>query len=228
MVNVIAVIAFLHTLVSFLAPMRKARRVTAGAWSVLIFVIVMLFACMFMPKSVQKEVNTLATTEVLNRVTGKGQYHSRVAPAVWRDHVLFGCGGWGYKHFCTTKMTPQELKGLQTVGGVNVHNDYLQFLAEHGLVGFTVLVVLVVMLIWPICRDWRLLVKDTRFKKGRDLPAKPVQIFALPAPAFMIFVGAIATLVHAFGDCPFRSPAILTLFYVMLAALPGFMPRMDR
>ena len=46
----------------------------------------------------------------------------------------------------------------------------------------------------------------------------------LPAPAFCLLVAITCTLVHAFGDCPLRSPAVLTLFFVTLAAMPGFLP----
>ena len=63
--------------------------------------------------------------------------------------------------------------------------------------------------------------------KGRDAPPRPVQLFALPAPAFFVLVTAACTVVHAFGDCPMRSPAVLTLFFASLAAIPGFLPPGD-
>ena len=110
------------------------------------------------------------------------------------------------------------------IGGMNVHNDCLQFLAEHGLVGFGTLVAIVVMLVWPIGRTWRRLAREARFIKPKDPLAKPVQIFVLPAGAFCLLIAAIAARVHSFCDCPLRSPAVLALFFVMLAALPGFMP----
>ena len=225
LVTLTAVIYFLHSFVSFVAHKSKANRVRAGAWTALGLAVVVTLSCLFAPSGVQRELDTLGTEEVLNRVTGKGQYHVRVATEIWKDHVLFGCGGWGYIHFCVSKMTPDDLKGMQMVGGINVHNDYLQFLAEHGVVGFGAMVALVVILLWPVASTWRRLAKEARFKKGRDAPPRPTQIFALPAPAFFILVTAAATCIHAFGDCPFRSPAVLTLFFVSLAAIPGFLPR---
>ena len=53
--------------------------------------------------------------------------------------------------------------------------------------------------------------------------AKPLP----PAPAFCILVAVTSTLIHSFGDCPLRSPAILTLFFVSLAAIPGFLPKIN-
>ena len=161
---------------------------------------------------------------VLDRVTGRGQYHTRVASAIWREHKLFGVGGWGYVHFCLPMMTPEERADVQMVGGINVHNDYLQLLAEHGVAGFGALAAMVILLIWPVGHAWRRMARNTRFMKPKDLPPKPVQIFVLPAPVFCLLVAVACTLVHAFGDCPLRSPAVLTLFFATLAAMPGFLP----
>ena len=84
---------------------------------------------------------------------------------------------------------------------------------------------MVLLLLWPVFKTWTWLVKSVRFMKKKDQPPQPVQIFALPAPAFFILVAATATLIHSFGDCPMRSPAVLVLFFVSLAAIPGFLPK---
>ena len=199
--------------------MARVRALALGALGIAILVFA---ASLFVPDGAQREVGTLETSDVLNRVSGRGQYLTRVATELWKENKLFGCGGWGFAHFSRQKLLPGE--SLQTIGGINVHNDYLQMLAEHGLVGFGLIVAVVVMLVWPIGRLWRRLARETRFMKPKDLPARPVQIFVLPAPLFCIFVAALCTLIHAFGDCPLRSPAILTLFMVALAAMPGFLP----
>lgn len=223
LVTLMLVIAFFHSLISITHRLSKKERMRRGMISVLIVGLVAFFSIISIPEDVQREIDTLNTQEVLTRVTGKGQYHVRVATEIWRDHKLFGCGGWGYKHFCLSKMTPEEQ--LQMVGGINVHNDYLQFLAEHGLVGFGAMVAIVVLLLRPVVFVWTKLVKTARFTDSKRAPAKPIQIFALPAPAFLILATALATLVHGFGDCPLRSPAVLTLFFVSLAAIPGFLPK---
>ena len=36
-------------------------------------------------------------------------------------------------------------------------------------------------------------------------------------------IAAVANLIHAFGDCVFRSPAVLTQFLLLLAAVEGFL-----
>ena len=219
-----AVVYFLHAFITYLAKLRRAQRVKAAAVGMLVVGAIVFAASLFAPEDLRREVDTLGTTEVLDRVTGRGQYHVRVATAIWREHKLFGVGGWGYVHFCLPMMTPEEREDVQMVGGINVHNDYLQFLAEHGVVGFGALVAMVILLVWPVGHAWRRMARNTRFLKPKDLPPKPVLIFALPAPVFCLLVAVTCTLVHAFGDCPLRSPAVLTLFLVTLAAMPGFLP----
>ena len=228
LVTTLAVVFFLHTFVCFFAKMKRAQRVKAAALSVLVLAFIALCAVMFMPEDLQHEVNTLNTTEVLDRVTGKGQYHVRVATQIWKEHFLFGVGGWGYKHFCLQYMTDKELRQLQMVGGINVHNDHLQFLAEHGIVGFGLFVAVVLLILWPLGRVWRALVESVRFIPTKQQPPQPIQIFVLPAPVFCILATAVATVIHGFGDCPLRSPAVLTLFLVSLASMDGFLPRLKK
>lgn len=225
LVTLLAIILFAHTFTSFFAVMPKAKRVKASAWCLLGLVAISLCVVFFMPSDLQKEVDTLNSTTILDRVTGKGQYHTRVATEVWKDNAIFGCGGWGYKHLCIPKMTERELLNLQKVGGINVHNDYLQFLAEHGLVGLGALVAIVVFLLMPIGPVWRALLNSVRFLEPRLQPPKPMSVFVLPAPVFCILASATATFIHGFGDCPMRSPAVMTLFFVELAAIDGFLPR---
>lgn len=228
LVSSLAVILILHSYASFFRKMSRLKRVRILAITVFSVVILGLGVFIWMPSDFQKEVNTLNTIDILDRVTGRQQYHPRVAMEVWKDNFLFGCGGWGYKHFCIPKMTEDELNHIQMVGGINVHNDYLQFLAEHGLVGFGCLAAIVVLLIIPIGRAWSKLMKATRFMSAKARPPRPMAFFVLPAPVFCILLTTLATLIHAFGDCPMRSPAVLSLFFISLAAMTGFLPHSVR
>ena len=220
----LAIVFILHAYASFFKKMSRLKRVRVLFASLVAVVALVLGLILWTPRDLQREVNTLNTTEILDRVTGRQQYHVRVATEIWKENFLFGCGGWGYKHLCIPKMTKAELRQIQMVGGINVHNDYLQFLAEHGLAGFGCLVAIMVLLVLPIGRAWNRLMKAARFLPAKDAPPRPYAFFVLPAPVFCILLTALATLIHAFGDCPLRSPAVLTLFFVSLAAMPGFLP----
>lgn len=221
-----AVVYFFHALVCFLSRRNRIKRAWAAVWSLLGMSLVVLFALTYTPDDVRGELGTLDAEAVLDRTSGKGVYQSGVAVDIWKENFLFGCGGWGYRHFNVAKLTPEQLK-LQRewgIGSTNVHNDYLQFLVEHGTVGFAAIAAFVVLLFWPVFRTWSWLVKSCRFAK-KDRPPSPVQIFALPAPAFCILTACTTVLIHAFGDCPMRSLAVLSLFFVSLAIVPGFLPK---
>ena len=227
LVTLLAVVFAAHSFVFAFARMKRKKRVRASALGFLALVGIVLCMVLFTPADLQREVDTLNTGAVLDRVTGKGQYHVRVATEIWKDHPLFGCGGWGYKHLCLTKMTEKELRNIQITGGINVHNDYLQFLAEHGIVGFGCLVAIVILLLAPVCGDLQQMARSVRFLPTKDQPPRPVSLFIVPAPVFCILMTATATFIHGFGDCPLRSPAVLTLFFASLAAMDGFMPHIQ-
>ena len=125
-------------------------------------------------------------------------------------------------NFCLEYMTDAERKQLQTVGGVNVHNDYLQILCEHGLVGGLLFFAVVCMLFFPFFKHWGHMIKIAHFTKGKDLP-HPTALFCVPAVVVGVLMAAVANLVHAFGDCVFRSPAVLSQFLLLLAAVEGFL-----
>lgn len=228
LVTALAVLFFLHTFVCLFAKMKKAQRVKATVVGAVVLTLISLCAVTFMPRDLQKEVDSIDTVGVLDRVTGKGQYHVRVATEIWKKYPLFGVGGWGYKHFCLQFMTDKELRNIQTVGGINVHNDYLQFLAEHGAVGLGLFLAVILASVWPVGKVWKELVNAYRFTSPKERPPQPIQIFVLPAPVFCLMMAAVATMIHAFGDCILRSPAVLSLFLVLFVAMDGFMPRIKK
>mgnify|MGYP003288017967 CR=1 FL=1 len=47
-------------------------------------------------------------------------------------------------------MTDEEKAEIQEIGGINVHNDYMQFLCEHGAVGTLLLISILLGLLIPI------------------------------------------------------------------------------
>lgn len=225
-----ALIMMTHTAIGYLARRHGANRVRAAAMIAFVMVALAVVASVFMPASVKEELGTVGVTEALDRVSGKTEYHSRVALSIFAEHPLFGCGGWGYKHFSLPKTPDGVSKFFQyswMKGGANVHNDYLQFLCEHGLVGVLLLLAVFISLLLPVSRIWRVLARSARFLPRREAPPSPRALFALPAEAFALLVAIAATLIHAFGDCPLRSAAVLTLLFAELASLEGFLPRID-
>lgn len=250
LVSSLAILFYVHALTSFVARMTRAGRVKALCANMFSLVAIVTLFLVFMSEDFQRqilhaksadmadsdrtertfaddlkrEVDSITLTGSLDRASGWGQYHARLATAIWKDHPLFGCGGWGYRHLSVANMTDAEYKQIQRVGGANVHNDFLQFMTEHGIVGLSLIVAMIVLLVWPLGRIWKAIIDSVRFLKPQDQPPKPIAIFALPAPVFCILLAAVATVMHSFADCPLRSPAVLSLFFVSLAAMDGFLP----
>ena len=189
-----------------------------------VLLLVGLAFTIFAPRALKAELTTITPSAVFERVSGRGQYHARVAREIFMEHRLFGVGGWGYPHFATVTMTPEERKTMQIQGGANVHNDTLQFLAEQGAVGFGLMVLCALMLIVPLMVQ---AVRTTRVLASAGLnatPAKPVWLYCLPPEVVAVFVGTTATVCHSLGDLPFRSPAILTVWLLAFACADGFLP----
>lgn len=238
LVSLLGVIFFIHMSVSSLHGVRNVKRVKLLALNLFVLVLIgLMFYVFFFSREemmssadlrgkLNNEISTLSAETVLDRASGHGQYHVRIAKDIWLDHFLFGCGGWGYKHFSPAKMTDEEFAAIQKVGGINVHNDFLQFLAEHGLVGFILIVSIILLLFAPTVRVWKRLIATASFLKSSKRPPRPIAIFALPAGAFCLVLAAVSTLFHSMVDCPFRSPAVMTLFFVILAAIDGFLPNL--
>jgi len=218
-----------HAFATYLKSKNRAERLRAGVIWLAGFAAVVALSIYYLPEKVQKEVDNIDAVQVLDRVSGREDRPSAVAWKLWTKNKLFGCGGWGYRHFCRDFM---DKKSASTVhmnpGAINVHNDYLQFLAEHGIIGFGLIVTVVVLLMLPVGRVWRKLSASSMFVRGKNALPRPRQLFALPAPAFMVIVACCCPLVHAFGDCPLRSLAVLLDFFIAIAAIPGFLPHEER
>lgn len=213
---------FLYLCLSLFTSRKNLTRVKLHFGMLVGIVLTVVLVAVFAPDDFVKEVSTVSPTAVADRVTGKAQYHSRVATDIFKAHPIFGVGGWGYKHFCLEFMTDDDRRELQRVGGVNVHNDYLQFLCEHGAVGAGLLLAVVLMLFIPLFGVWGHRIRVAHFVKGSEMP-RPTALFCVPAAVVGVLLAAIANLIHAFGDCVFRSPAVLSQFLVLLAAADGFL-----
>lgn len=179
----------------------------------------------YAPDNVWREVKSVDVNALADRVSGKAQYHTRIASSIMRDFPLFGVGGWGYRHFQQCYMTVDERKMPQYDGGANVHNDYMQFLAEHGIVGFAFLAACVCLLAFPTFREWKRRTGLARAEDRLRMSASTATLFAVAAPILWAFLGSVVMLVQAFGDCPMRSGAIFSLFLTLQSASFGYFPR---
>jgi len=230
MVTSLAVLAFVLTLVEKVNSRKNRVENIKSAAAMIVFGVLFLTAAnVFMPDELRKEADNVSSADVVNRISGKHEDYVRVATEVFRAHPMFGVGGWGFRHFCLEYMTENDLKTLATdwgkVGHANVHNDYMQFLCEHGAVGAGALAGILLCLLVPVFGKWRKVCRQGNFTVGKEAPPRPVALFAPPPPMLWTTLGGFCVMVHAFGDCPLRSPAVLMLLLVSFACIDGFVPR---
>ncbi|MEI6211669.1 MAG: O-antigen ligase family protein [bacterium] len=199
-------------------------RVKSVTYAALLVVLLAGFYFAFPSGSVRRELETIHTGSFYKDTIGARFFLYRSAWDMTKDHPLFGVGGWGYRHFVHAYVTPAELDTmLQGKGMANVHNDTLQFMAEHGLIGFGLLLAAVMVLLQPILQGaWRLL--TTRPVVDWDNPYCP-PLLRVPAMIYAVLLGCSATLIHSVIDIPFRSPAIVITWCLCLACAPAFLPR---
>ena len=228
LVSVLAMLMFVHAFVCTFVRLNKMQKLRAAVASLVVLVSVALGAMYSLSGEVGKQFKGTTSVEMMDRISGRQQIHAKVAAEILKDYPFFGCGGWGYKHFALSKIRKEQILFFKSPGAANVHNDYLQFMVEHGVVGFAILAAMVYLLVKPLVSVWKALASSIRFRPPKRPLPRPAALFVFPAPALFIMLSALATLVHAFADCPFRSPAILTLFFVSLAAADGFLPRIKR
>ena len=189
-------------------------------------VIVAASFAVFKFEKLRAEVRTITFSAVVERVTGSGLHYARVAKAMFRDHPVFGVGGWGYPRYQLQYMTPDEIKNMKVVGAVNVHNDSLQFLAEQGAVGYALILACVALLAVPVF--WKALVvcraRVTTEEEG-DTPKGSIGwLQRFPIPVVAVAVGTTATVFHSLGDLPFRCPAVMIVWVLAWSCVPGWLP----
>ncbi len=118
---------------------------------------------------------------------------------VFKSHRVYGTGGWGFRYALAMHISPDEWSTIvERSGRANVHNDPIQFLSEFGIVGSTILILGLGILLWPLLsrKTWR----DTC--------------------TCLVGIGLLLVYIFSLVDLPFRCPAVLWTWTVLLAWLP--------
>ncbi len=142
------------------------------------------------------------------------------AMAIWQDHMWYGTGTDGFEYYLGFVIDDAAWTGVRLNKG-SVYNDVLQVLCEYGVLGGTALAALIVTLMIPLCNRAHVAwVHDTRDSNaGRK--------YLLRISPFVV-TGVIATLccfAESFISSPFRMPAMVVSFFVVMLAMPVFLPQ---
>ena len=127
---------------------------------------------------------------------------------IWRDHFWFGVGP-AHFDYRFPAYRPEE---VQARAGY-AHNDYLQTLAEWGVVGTSLIVVSFVLLFWGVLKTWRYVCREQS-----AFGTKPGNRAAFVMGAS---IGLVAILVHSVTDFNMHVPANAIVAVTLMALLSG-------
>jgi O-antigen ligase len=184
-----------------LGPAGRVNVVAGGLGFLCIAAFLIVGVVRSSPELALDELSGLHNRREMLKAIGDRLFLFRPALTVWREHPWFGAGGWGFRYLAGLHVAPGRWELLMKEGMGNVHNDALQFLAEFGLAGAGLLLAVLATLLAALFRSrvWR-------------------RTFA-PVP----LAGLATVLLYSLMDLPFRCPAVLIAWLVVLAAMPAFM-----
>ena len=171
------------------------QRVTGSVFIVILSAGLIGFFIIFaQPVHMEELRKATVDLNVYNEIGGRF-FQIEAAWAIWKDHPWVGVGGWGYRYFVAMYLDENQW-GLLGTGKANVHNDFMQFLAEFGLVGMSCLITVF---------------GPTFYKRVKELFRAPSLDDSLWADPLRISCGwGIFTLVLvSIFDIPLRSPAVM-------------------
>lgn len=162
------------------------------------------------PAKLSPRLTPLAVDRITRNLERTGELNLSLSPevriaqakaawAIWTQHPWFGVGGWGFRYLFAFQIPEEQWSMVTRSGRANVHMDLLQFLAEFGIVGLSLILTLAAILF----RD------ALRARTPRD-PLFP-----------FLTLGLSLVLIHSLIDLPLRNPAILYSWLVVLAIYPA-------
>ncbi len=154
---------------------------------------------------------------------GERQALCGAAWRIFKTYPAYGTGTWGFRHeagrFLDDADWDRIVSGTQNP--ITCHCDPLQFLCELGLVGAGLMLLVLVLLLVPVCRNLYRLLAATPAQSKLISESRLLRIS--PAAAGCLAALSGAALVGFYG-MPFRDPLNLLVWCMLLAVMPGLLP----
>jgi hypothetical protein len=154
-------------------------------------------------------------------------YQGILALRQHKDYFWYGAGARSFRHLSGNYIDPNnpeerdwEHKRMG-IGQANVHNDTLQFLAEHGWIGYGLMLACTLALLVPFLRE---LFKSPQATQS-DLLDDRCWLNRINAFHLFAFGAIVLITFHSFMELVFRSPACLMLWGLLFVCATGFTPR---
>ncbi len=188
----------------------------------------LLFTAFFFVKvpdnPIAQELRNIHLLRLHEQLQGDRAELAQAAIEIWQDYPWGGTGGWGFRRFVGLYMGPEKYEYLRSAGRANVHNDAIQYLCEHGAIGAVLILGLIFTLVGHIGLR---LISMPRTTDSGAIQAHCWFMSVSPVVWF-ILIGTAATAIHSLIDLPFRSMAIISVWFIALSAAPSFIPRKER
>jgi O-antigen ligase len=134
-------------------------------------------------------------------------FYWKPALLIWREHFWTG-GGLNHFDFLYREHRNEVSQGRP----VRAHNDYLNTLADMGIIGFTLVLACWTLLLLGILRTWRFV------NRVNDISTKPSNRFAF---VFGASISLLIILLHSATDFNMHIPANALVTVTLFALLTG-------
>ena len=189
--------------------------------TVIIYVAVFVLSVLVFPDNpVASKVGQLSDISLWwENLAATKTVRSNAAMTIWQGHMWFGTGADGFEYYLGTVMNDTDWGSIRIDKGL-VYNDVLQVLCEFGVLGSAALAAVIITMIIPLCNRAHIAwAHDTR-----DANAGRKYILRISP---LVVAGVVATLccfAESFVSSPFKAPGVLVSFFIVLLAMPGFLP----
>lgn len=219
--SLIILVFFIYALFYLSSRVSRRRLVTAGVAVFFLAVCAVLLAVT--PGSPLKaELDTVDWSNLASSAyAGDRKDLAQAAIDIWRDYPWTGVGGWGFRRYIGLYIPEEKWEFLMSHGRANVHNDALQFLCEHGMMGFGLMIAIVIVLLVHGIAGIVLGRREVDVGTLR----RHTWLGSVSPCAWAVLAATAAMAVHSTLDLPFRSVANILVWFIGLACLPGLTPR---
>ncbi len=174
-----------------------------------IFFLVILLSggAFFANRSMVSQRRIAATHNNIGSYSDTRLLYWQPAITIWREHYWTG-GGLNHFDFLFREHRPEQVQGRP----VRVHNDYLNTLADMGIIGFSLVLACWTLLLLGLLRTWKFVYRSN------DISTKPSNRFAL---VFGSSISLLMILLHSAVDFNLHIPANGLITVVLFSLLTG-------
>ena len=172
---------------------------------------------LFPEHPVKAKAAMLVDSTYVETILDDREFRSSIAWKMWQEHPWTGVGVGGFGRYGETMIIESDWMKLKGAGGT-LSNDWLQFLAEYGVIGIALFVALVIILTMPLFARLRFIFQrlSRKTQEGEVASIDPYVVAGITA-VLTVLLGSVLL-------SPLQSVATFVSFIYVLAIIPGLLP----